>query len=67
MAVEINRERFLSVLETSRELGLTPVTVRSWLRGGKLKAVQVGRAYLIPEAEVARLQVATSVNLTLQK
>lgn len=67
MPVEINRKRFLSVQETSRELGLSYSTVLSYLRKGKLQGLQVGRSVLIAEAEVARVQGATSVNLTLRK
>lgn len=67
MPVEINRKRFLSVQETSQELGLSYSTVLSYLRKGKLQGLQVGRSVLIAEAEVARLQGPTSVNLTLRK
>lgn len=67
MPVEINRKRFLSVQETSRELDLSYSTVLSYLRKGKLRGLQVGRSVLIAEAEVARLQGPTSVNLTLRK
>lgn len=67
MPVEINRKRFLSVQETSQELGLSYSTVLSYIRKGKLQGLQVGRSVLIAEAEVARLQGPTSVNLTLQK
>ena len=64
MPVEINRKRFLSVQEASQELGLSYSTVLSYLRKGKLQGLQVGRSVLIAEAEVARVQGATSVNLT---
>lgn len=67
MPVEINRKRFLSVQETSQELGLSYSTVLSYIRKGKLQGLQVGRSVLIAEAEVARLQGPTSVNLTLRK
>lgn len=67
MPVEINRKRFLSVQETSRELDLSYSTVLNYLRKGKLRGLQVGRSVLIAEAEVARLQGPTSVNLTLRK
>jgi len=65
MPVEINRKRFLSVQEASRELGLSYPTVLTYLRKGKLKGLRVGRAVLIPEAEVRSfLRSSTSVNLT---
>lgn len=67
MPVEINRKRFLSVQEASRELELSYTTVLGYVRKGKLTGLRVGRSLLIAEAEVARLQGATSVNLTLRK
>lgn len=67
MPVEINRKRFLSVQEASQELGLSYPTVLGYVRKGKLTGLRVGRALLIAEAEVARLQGSTSVNLTLRK
>ena len=67
MPVEINSKRFLSVQEVGRELELSYPTVLSYVRKGKLTALQVGRSLLIAEAEVVRFQGATSVNLTLRK
>jgi excisionase family DNA binding protein len=67
MPIEINRKRFLSVQEASQELGLSYPTVLSYVRKGKLTALRVGRALLIAQAEVARYQGPTSVNLTLRK
>jgi excisionase family DNA binding protein len=67
MPIEINRKRFLSVQEASQELGLSYPTVLTYVRTGKLTGLRVGRALLIAEAEVARLQGPTSVNLTLRK
>lgn len=52
MPVEINRKRFLSVQEASQELGLSYPTVLGYVRKGKLTALRVGRALLIPEKEV---------------
>ncbi len=67
MPVEINSKRFLSVQETGRELGLSYPTILSYVRKGKLTALQVGRSLLIAEAEVAHFHRLTSVNLTLRK
>ena len=68
MPVEINRKRFLSVQEASQELGLSYPTVLTYLRKGKLQGLRVGRAVLIPEAEVrSYLRSSTSVNLTYRK
>jgi len=55
MPVEINRATFLSVLETSRKLRVTPQTVRNYLKKGELESIRVGRALLIPEKKVHAL------------
>jgi len=69
MPVEINKTRFLSVLEASRRLRVTPQTVRNYVKKGKLSSVQVGRSLLIAEGELRAFSsgAPTSVNLTLQK
>jgi len=56
MPIEINRATFLSVLETSRKLRVTPQTVRNYLKKGELESIRVGRALLIPEKKVHALQ-----------
>jgi excisionase family DNA binding protein len=55
MPVQINRATFLSVLETSRKLRVTPQTVRNYLKKGELESIRVGRALLIPEKKVHAL------------
>ena len=55
MPIEINRATFLSVLETSRKLRVTPQTVRNYLKKGELESIRVGRALLIPEKKVHAL------------
>ncbi len=45
----------LRVGMAARRLGLHPMTVRRWLKSGKLKAVQIGREARIPLTEVERL------------
>ncbi len=69
MPVQINRATFLSVLEASRKLRVTPQTVRNYLRKGELDSIRVGRALLIPERNVHAFLDSlpagpTSVNLT---
>jgi excisionase family DNA binding protein len=55
MPVQINRATFLSVLEASRKLRVTPQTVRNYLKKGELESIRVGRALLIPEKKVHAL------------
>jgi putative resolvase len=39
----------------AHELGLYPMTVRRWIKAGRLPAVQVGREARIPRAEIERM------------
>jgi len=39
----------------ARKLGLHPITVRRWIRAGRIKAVQIGREARIPMTEIDRL------------
>ena len=55
MPIQINRATFLSVLEASRKLRVTPQTVRNYLKKGELESIRVGRALLIPEKKVHAL------------
>lgn len=41
--------------EVARRLGLHPLTVRRWVKEGKIAAVQIGREARIPITEVERL------------
>ncbi len=45
----------LRVGVVARRLGLHPITVRRWLKSGKIKAVRIGREARIPLTEVERL------------
>lgn len=49
--------RWLSVAETATRLGVSGPTVRRWVHGGRLKAVQVAEQGVlrIPESELDRL------------
>ncbi len=43
-------------------LGVNRVTVIRWIKQGRIKAVRVGREYMIPEDEVKRLLKGKVVN-----
>lgn len=47
--------KMLTVKEVAERLRVTPWTVRLWVRGRRLAAVRVGKAYLVEEAEVDRI------------
>jgi len=48
-------KQFFRVDEVAQLLGVTPQTVRNWIREGKITAIRFGRPHLIPIDEVARL------------
>jgi len=41
--------------EVAKRLGVSTMTVRRWVKAGKIKAYQIGREFRIPESEVLRL------------
>lgn len=41
--------------EVTKKLGVSTMTVRRWIKAGKIKAYQVGKEFRIPENEVLRL------------
>lgn len=40
------------VADVAQEVGVTPATVRQWIRGGKLVARKIGREWVITEEAV---------------
>jgi excisionase family DNA binding protein len=48
-------KQFYRVDDVANLLGVTPQTIRNWIREGKVKAQRFGRPHLIPIEEVARL------------
>ncbi len=48
-------ETMLSRKEAAERLGILPVTLSAWIKAGKIRAAHPGRAYKIPESEIARL------------
>jgi excisionase family DNA binding protein len=43
-----------SVVEAARLLGISPWTIRGYIRDGKLRPVRLGRRVLMEEAELER-------------
>lgn len=48
-------KQFFRVDDVAELLGVTPQTIRNWIREGKITAKRFGRPHLIPLDEVARL------------
>jgi excisionase family DNA binding protein len=44
-----------TIAEAARELGLSPNTIRAWVRLRKITYIRVGRSVRIPTAEIDRL------------
>ncbi len=47
--------KYLRVGKAAEELGLHPITIRRWIKMGKIQAVRVGIEARIPRAEIERL------------
>ncbi len=48
-------ERLLTPEEVAERLRLSVITVKKWLREGKLKGVKVGKLWRVPEEEVEKV------------
>jgi putative resolvase len=48
-------QKLLRVGAATRELGLHPITVRRWMKAGRIQAVPIGREVRVPRAEIERL------------
>jgi excisionase family DNA binding protein len=53
--VKAPEPKLLRVSRAAHELGLYPVTVRKWIKAGKIQAIRVGKEARIPRAEIERL------------
>src|SRR5260370_21436227 len=47
--------KLLRIGAAAHELGLHPITVRRWIKAGRIQAVPMGREVRVPRAEVERL------------
>jgi putative resolvase len=55
---------YLRVGKGASELGLHPITIRRWMKMGKIQAVRVGIEARIPRSEIARLLGKTEERLS---
>ena len=49
------RSRLVSINDAAEELGLAPVTLRSWIAQRRISSVKLGRSIRIPSSELDRL------------
>ena len=47
-------QKYLRVGKAAQELGLHPITIRRWVKSGKLQAIRVGWEARIPRSEIER-------------
>jgi excisionase family DNA binding protein len=48
--------KLLRVGKAAQELGVHPVTVRRWVKAGRVQALWVGREMRLPRSEIDRLK-----------
>src|SRR2546425_5150323 len=48
-------QKLFRLSQAAHELGLHPITVRRWIKAGRIQAVQVGREVRIPRAEIEKM------------
>jgi len=53
--VKAEEPKLLRVSRAAHELGLHPLTVRKWIKAGKIAAIRVGNEARIPRSEIERL------------
>ena len=46
---------FVTVPEIAGELGVTQVSVRTWIRQGRLRAIKAGRSYRVRRSDLDRM------------
>src|SRR5216683_3093119 len=49
------RQKLLRIGAAAHELGLHPITVRRWIKAGRIQVVQMGREVRVPRAEIERM------------
>src|SRR5215469_15699294 len=55
--------KLLRVSKAAHELGLHPLTVRKWIKAGKIHAIRVGNEARVPRSEIERLAGKTEGRL----
>lgn len=53
--MKVEEPKLLRVSRAAHELGLHPLTVRKWIKAGKIAAIRVGNEARIPRSEIERL------------
>lgn len=61
--VKTEEPKLLRVSRAAHELGLHPLTVRKWIKAGKIHAIRIGNEARIPRTEIERLAGKTDGRL----
>ncbi len=61
--MKADEPKLLRVSKAAHELGLHPLTVRKWIKAGKIQAIRVGNEARIPRSEIERLAGKTDSRL----
>ena len=59
----MNEQDVLSTTEVAQALRATNQTIRNWIENDRIRAIRVGRRYLIARSELARLQIELDITL----
>src|SRR5215471_21807392 len=65
LQMKANEPKLLRVSRAAHELGLHPLTVRKWIKAGKIAAIRVGNEARIPRSEIERLVGQTDGRLLI--
>jgi len=55
----VEDDPFLTVPQIATEIGVTQISVREWIRSGRLRAIKAGRSYRVRRSDLDRM---TAVN-----
>jgi excisionase family DNA binding protein len=53
--VKHESEQLKTVQETADQLGMAPVTIRTWMAARRIDYVKLGRSVRIPQREIVRI------------
>lgn len=48
-------QKLLRIGAAAYELGLHPITVRRWIKAGRIQVIQMGREVRVPRSEIERM------------
>jgi excisionase family DNA binding protein len=63
----VNTERLVTLAEVADTLRVSPHTIRSWIRKGRLQPVRICRRLLFRSADVERFIAASVTHLSVER